>query len=58
VEPHEEEPALRELVRADDGIASRVDLDAIFELAWYTRHVDAAFERLGALARKEEPVHA
>jgi adenylosuccinate lyase len=55
---HEEEQDFRELVRADPEIAGRVDLDAIFELAWYTRHVDAAFERLGALARKEEPVHA
>jgi adenylosuccinate lyase len=54
---HEEEQDFRELVRGDDDIASRVDLDAIFELAWYTRHIDAAFERLGALARKEEPVH-
>src|SRR6188768_3745241 len=49
---------LRELARADDEIASRVDLDAIFDLGWYTRHVDAVFERLGELARKEEAVHA
>jgi adenylosuccinate lyase len=55
---HEEEQDFRELVRTDDEITSRVDLDTIFELGWYTRHVDAAFERLGALARKEEPVHA
>jgi adenylosuccinate lyase len=55
---HEEEQDFRELVRADPEIAGRVDLDEIFELAWYTRHVDAAFERLGALARKEDPVHA
>ncbi len=41
-----------------DEIAGRVELDAIFELTWYTRHVDAIFERLGALARKEEPIHA
>jgi adenylosuccinate lyase len=54
----EEEQDFRELVRHDDEIASRVDLDSIFDLAWYTRHVDAVFERLGALARKEEPVHA
>jgi adenylosuccinate lyase len=55
---HEEERDFRELVRADDEIASRVDLDTIFDLNWYTRHIDAAFERLGALARKEEPIHA
>jgi len=55
---HEEEQDFRELVRADDEIASRVDLDAIFDLGWYTRHVDAVFERLGELARKEEAVHA
>jgi len=55
---YEEERDFRDLVRADDEIASRVDLDTIFDLTWYTRHIDAAFERLGALARKEEPVHA
>ena len=55
---HEEEQDFRELVRADEEIAGRVDLDAIFNLAWYTRHVDAVFERLGALAGKEEPIHA
>src|SRR3954466_12315721 len=55
---HEEEQDFRELVRADEEIAGRVDLDATFDLAWYTRHVDAVFERLGELARKEEAVHA
>jgi adenylosuccinate lyase len=55
---HEEELDFRALVRADEEIASRVDLDALFDLDWYTRHVDAVFERLGALARKEEAVHA
>jgi adenylosuccinate lyase len=55
---HEEEQDFRELVRADEEIAGRVDLDAILDLGWYTRHVDAVFERLGALARKEEPIHA
>ena len=47
----------RELCRADDGIGSRVDLDAVFDLSAYTRHVDTVFERLHALVRKEEPVH-
>jgi len=48
----------RELVRADADIASRVDLDSVFDLSSYTRHVDAVFERLHALAPKEEPIHA
>jgi adenylosuccinate lyase len=47
----------RELCRADDEIASRVDLEAAFDLSAYTRHVDTVFERLHALVRKEEPVH-
>ena len=55
---HEEEQDFCELIRRDEEIASRVDLDSTFDLDWYTRHVDAVFERLGALARKEEPVHA
>ena len=55
---HEEEQDFRALVRADEEIARRVDLDQIFDLGWYTRHVDAVFDRLGELARKEEAVHA
>ena len=55
---HEEEQDFRELVRADEEIAGRVELDELFELGWYTRHVDAVFERLGDLARKEDAVHA
>ena len=55
---HEEEQDFRELVRADEEIASRVDLDSIFDLGWYIRHIDAVFERLGELARKEDAVHA
>jgi adenylosuccinate lyase len=55
---HEEEQDFRKLVRADEEIAGRVDLDRIFDLGWYTRHVDIVFERLGDLARKEEAVHA
>ena len=45
-----------ELVRADAELVSRVDLDAVFDLAAYTRHVDVVFERLGAL--RGEHVHA
>jgi adenylosuccinate lyase len=54
----DEERDFRELIRADAEIAGRVDLDAVFSLEPYTRHVDTVFERLHALARKEEPVHA
>jgi adenylosuccinate lyase len=54
----EEERDFRELVRGDDEIAGRVDLDLLFDLVWYTRHVDTVFERLAALVGKEEPVHA
>ena len=54
----EEECDFPELVRADTEIASRVDLDSLFDLDWYTRNVDTVFERLTALDRKEEPVHA
>jgi adenylosuccinate lyase len=54
----EEERDFRELVRSDDEIASRIDLDSLFDLAWYTRHADTVFERLAALERREEPVHA
>jgi adenylosuccinate lyase len=51
----EEERDFRELVREDADIASRVDLDAVFDLGVFTRHVDTVFERLRAL--REEPVH-
>jgi adenylosuccinate lyase len=57
----EEELDFPELVRADPQIAQRLDaatLDSIFDLDHYTRHVDTIFERLHALTRKEEPVHA
>jgi adenylosuccinate lyase len=54
----DEERDFRELVRADAEIASRVDLDLLFDLGWYTRHAETVFERLAALERREEPVHA
>jgi adenylosuccinate lyase len=54
----DEEQDFRELVRSDRQIAGRVDLDNVFDLTAYTRHVDTVFERLRALARKEETVHA
>ncbi|HVM17279.1 MAG TPA: adenylosuccinate lyase [Gaiellaceae bacterium] len=52
----EEERDFRELVAADDAVAGRVDLDSVFDLGAYTRHVDVVFERLRALGR--EAVHA
>jgi adenylosuccinate lyase len=45
-----------ELARADGEVAARVDLDAVFDPAAYTRHVDVIFERLRALRR--EHAHA
>jgi adenylosuccinate lyase len=54
----DEEQDFRELARADKEIAGRVDLDAVFDLAAYTRHAETVFARLRSLARKEEEVHA
>ena len=54
----DEEQDFRELVRADRELAGRVDLDAVFDLNAYTRHVDTVFERLRELVRKGETVHA
>src|SRR3954468_18676818 len=52
----DEELDFRELVRTDDEIASRVDLEKVFDLGAYTQHVDTVFTRLNSLAVKEEPV--
>jgi adenylosuccinate lyase len=57
----EEEQDFVELVRADSEISSALDpasLEEVFDLGAYTRHVDVVFERLHALSRREEPVHA
>jgi adenylosuccinate lyase len=54
----DEERDFRALVEQDPDIAARVDLAAVFDLAAFTRHVDTVFERLQALARNEEAVHA
>jgi adenylosuccinate lyase len=54
----EDERDFVELVRADESIADRVDLDSVFDLATFTRHLDAAFERLRTVAPKKEAVHA
>jgi adenylosuccinate lyase len=53
----DEELDFRELARADAEIAAAVDLDSVFDLYAYTRHVDTIFARLHTLAGKEEPVH-
>ncbi len=49
----EEERAFRDIVAADPELAGRVDLDSVFDLTAYTRHVDTVFDRLHALADKE-----
>ena len=54
----DEEQDFRELVRADAELNARLDLDTVFSLDVYTRHVDTVFDRLRQLTRKEEPVHA
>jgi adenylosuccinate lyase len=54
----EEETDFADLVRGDPELAGRVDLDAVFDLGATVRHVDTVFDRLHALAQKEEPVHA
>jgi hypothetical protein len=53
----DEEQDFPELVRADRELAGRVDLDAVFDLAAYTRNVETVFGRLRAL-RSRDPVHA
>jgi adenylosuccinate lyase len=53
----DEELDFRELVRADEEVAARIDLDAVFDLSAYTRHIDTVFNRLTSIAAKEEPVH-
>jgi adenylosuccinate lyase len=57
----EEEQDFPDLVRRDGEITSRLDanaLEEVFDLGAYTRHVDVVFDRLHALTRREEPVHA
>jgi adenylosuccinate lyase len=57
----DEEQDFRSLVEADAEITAALDRDALaeaFDISVYTRHVDAVFERLRALSRKEEPIHA
>ena len=52
----DEELDFRALTRDDAEIASRVDLDGVFDESAYTRNVDHVFDRLHHLTK--EPVHA
>ena len=54
----EEERPFREIVSADPELAGRLDLDTVFDLDSYTRHVDAVFDRLHALVADKEGIHA
>jgi adenylosuccinate lyase len=57
----EEEQDFAELVRADSELAAALDdatLDEIFDPGAYTRHVDVVFDRLNAMSRREEQIHA
>jgi adenylosuccinate lyase len=55
----DEELDFQALVRADDELAGRVDLDRVFSLEPYTAHVETVFERLRALrATHAAAVHA
>ncbi len=54
----EDERDFRGLVAADMEIPDAVDLDAVFDLEATVRHVETVFERLQALVRREEPIHA
>jgi adenylosuccinate lyase len=57
----DEERDFRELVSSDPELSARLapaDLDSVFDLDATLRHLDTVFDRLNALVRKEEPVHA
>src|SRR5436190_24116260 len=57
----EEERDFRALVRDDQELGRLLDeaaLTSVFDLETTVRHVDVVFERLRALVRKEEAVHA
>jgi adenylosuccinate lyase len=56
----DEERDFAELVRADRAIADRLDdaaLASVFDLGATIAHLDATFDRLRRLAKKEEAVH-
>jgi adenylosuccinate lyase len=45
----------RSLVRSDAEISARVDVSEVFDLAAYTRHVDAVFDRRPTRTPEEAP---
>src|SRR5437764_9712260 len=53
-----EDTEFRRLAEADPEIATRIELDSVFDLEATVRHVDTVFERVRALTVKEEAVHA
>jgi len=53
----EEERPFRDIVASDPEIAGRLDLEIVFDLSAYTRHVDTVFDRLHALAADKEGLH-
>ncbi len=53
----EEERPFHDIAAAEPEIAGRLDLDAVFDLGAYTRHVDTVFERLHALVAAKEGLH-
>jgi adenylosuccinate lyase len=53
----EEERSFREIVAADPELDDRLDLDAVFDLDAYTRHVNVVFDRLHALVATKEELH-
>jgi adenylosuccinate lyase len=50
----EEERPFRDIVAADPELARHLDLDAVFDLGAFTRHVDVTFERLHELVQTKE----
>jgi adenylosuccinate lyase len=57
----DEERDFPTLAGADERVRAHLDaasLAEVFSLDPYLRHVDTIFERLHALARREEPIHA
>jgi adenylosuccinate lyase len=56
----DEETDFQQLVRADDEVTSVLDsaqLDEVFDVTAYTRHIDVVFDRLHATIGKGEPAH-
>jgi adenylosuccinate lyase len=52
----DEELDFRRLVEGDERIAGRIDAGTVFDLASYTEHIDAIFDRLHAITGDREPV--